>query len=213
MSAMPRLRRGAIIFLKGLAILIGILGLLILADAFMMARENSTRAGPLEVDPDNPVLSGAHKLLDTLPSKYEVTDDSLRFAAMPSFGPRWFAVALSNNGRDARLSATILDRESGVIDQRAVSIPVPDYRSIVTTFDSQVDGFWGETSGWTDGTPIAFERKRGGRVISGVGNSPCHYAPIANDLAVQLAPYVPELSDLIDPSIHSYAESKYCTAF
>lgn len=205
------LRRVAVISLKAFSFLIGILAMIYVVGIYVAAQSNSTRKGPLPSDQSNPVLSSAHELLSGLPDLGELSDDSLRFAAMPSFGRRWFGITLSSNGKDIRGSAVILDRETGTKSTKAFSIPPTVYVRMISEFDGQIDGYWGEARGWTDGTPLAFERKRDERIVSGVGNSPCHYAVITNVLARNL--YVPEVAELIEPEAESYSQSEYCDAF
>lgn len=209
-----RLRRSAIISLKALLILLVMLVLIYWVGTHVAAQGSSTRSGPLPKDDDtNPVFANAHDLMSPLPSLSKLSADSLRFAAMPSFGRRWFAVALSRSGKDVRGIAVILDRETGAKTVTRLTISAPDFAKMVSQFDNQIDGYRGEARWWADGTSLAFERKRGKRVRSGVGNSPCHYSVITNSLAHNLSVYLPDLRDLIQPGVESYAQSEHCGTF
>ena len=208
-----RLRKVAITSLKSFGVLVALVAIIYIVYLFATMQAHSTRNGPLPKGNESAVLSEAHKLLAGVPEIRDLSNDSLRFAAMPSFGKRWFAVALSNNGKKVEGSAIIWDQETKTKSTSQFSIPLPAYLRMTGAFDNQVDGYWGEARGWTDGTSLAFERKRGGRIVSGMGNSPCHYAVITNALARDLSGYVPNIAELIEPAAESYAQSENCNAF
>ncbi|HTN15118.1 MAG TPA: hypothetical protein VL094_09955 [Sphingomonadaceae bacterium] len=207
------LRKTVIISLKAFGTLVSILAVIFLIDMYFIALSNSTRSGPLRIDNGSPVLVSAHELLSQTPVLRQMSDDSLRFAAMPSFGRRWFAVALSSDGKNVRGWVVILDRETGTKSKKKFSMEQSAYARMMIKFDDQADGYWGEARGWTDGTSLAFERNRGGRIVSGVGNSPCHYAVITNVMARGLSRHLPSIAELIEPEAESYSQSEHCDAF
>ena len=173
-----------------------------------LAQFNRTYDTPLRISRGDPVLADAHRLMDRL--KPFNGPDSLRFAAMPSFGGRWFAVALRKDGDEARGGVVIENRPSGQVEVRTFRVSRQEFDLMMAKWDSLTDGYSGEGRSLADGTPLAFERRRGNRFTSGVGNSPCHY-DVLGDLSAQfLARYVQELSDLREPGLPRYLASNYC---
>ncbi len=79
--------------------------------------------------------------------------------------------------------------------------------------DRQIYGYWREAIGWTDRTPLAFYRKLDGQIVSGSGNSPCHYPVITDAPARNLSAYAPKIAELVDPGAENYAQSKRCEVF
>jgi hypothetical protein len=208
-----RLRKAAIISLTVLGSLVALTVIIFVVYLFAIMHSNSTRNGPLAKSTDNSVLAEANQLLAGVPKLRDLSNDSLRFAAMPSFGKKWFAVALSNNGKKVEGSAVIWDRETKTKATVQFLIPLSEYLRMTGVFDKQVNGYWGEARGWTDGTSLAFERRSRDRTVSGVGNSPCHYAVVTNALARNLSGYVPNIAELIDTGAESYSQSEHCSAF
>lgn len=127
----------------------------------------------------------------------------MRLAVMPSFGQDWFAVALMprSNGVVATLivahrDATTSDGIAGWQAPEHFNVPRDIYGRMIADLDQLVEQWPGEASHWTDGTPLAFERKRAGQVFSGIGNSPSHHAEIAALVRNRLAPYSPIIAAL-----------------
>lgn len=89
-------------------------------------------------------------------------------------------------------------------------MPLTDLDDFLDQWDAVSDGYSGEGRGLTDGNPLAFERRRGERFASGEGNSPCHYDVLGDWAAQQLSTYVPELSDLRQPSLPMLLVSDFC---
>ena len=201
------------ILLKHFGVLFTVCAMIYLAGIYFMAQPNSTRDGLLPQDKDNPVLLDAHELLSRVPEINSLSDNAIRFAAMPSFGGNWFAVALSNNGKQVRGYAVIWDQKTQRKSIANFSIPSTVYDRMTSEFDKQINGYWGEASWWTDGTPLAFERKLNGQIVSGVGNSPCHYTVMTNVLARNLSDYVPNIAELVEPGAENYAQSEHCNNF
>lgn len=173
-----------------------------------LAQFNRTYERPLQVDPDDPVLESAHRLLgDLRPSS---SDNSLRFAVMPSFGKRWFAVSLVET-RGKGIGQTVIVRPDGsLISRQSFEMPLSDLKQFFEIWDEISDGYSGEGRSLTDGTPLAFERKRGRQFTSGVGNSPCHYDVLGDWAAQRLSPWVSELSDLRDPILPQMLKTETC---
>ena len=190
------------------AALIVIFGGLLLLERYRIAQFNRTHERVLPTDKDSPVLSSAHEILSSLsPTQGE---DTLRFAAMPSFGERWFAVSISYKGNYAIGEVVVQDRSDGTLQKHRFEAPPRLVRQFLNEWDGLTDDYSGEARSLTDGTPIAFERKRGSHVTSGVGNSPCHYDVLGDASARYFSRYVPELSDLRNPEIDRLLASDVC---
>ncbi|HZV19159.1 MAG TPA: hypothetical protein VFF84_10765 [Sphingobium sp.] len=149
------------------------------------------------------MIESALSLLSTLPSLASLPNDSLRFVAMPSFSQDWFAIALRRTpeGATATLVIAHLAKEStdhsGTFEApKHFAVAQQPLERMLIQFDQQVESWSGDRSMWTDGTPIAFERKKDGRIISGRGNSPTHYAEVAAIIRDGLAPYSPDIAKL-----------------
>lgn len=162
--------------------------------------DTRTHAGPITARDGDPVRGDALQLLAKLPSLASLGPDAARYAVAPSFGREWFAVALCPGTDRARGVLVTVERSGmdtlGVENRRAFSMPVQAYRALTARADRLTDGWVGTTHFWTDGTPIAFERVRGGALNSGIGNEPTHYGGLAAAVRDGLAPYVPEVASL-----------------
>ncbi|WP_068073657.1 hypothetical protein [Novosphingobium lentum] len=184
------------------------LGLFLAWERHRLAEFNRTNDRPLLIDSNNPVLADAHAMMAGLiPSD---GSDGLRFAVMPSFGKRWFAMSVaSRNGRgDGEVIVTTPSGE--LLRHQKFDIPKPDLELFLRQWDEITDDYSGEGRSLTDGNPLAFERRRGLRITSGEGNSPCHY-DVLGDLAAQaFGPYVSELQDLRDPTLPARLKGKFC---
>jgi hypothetical protein len=194
----------------GFGVAIGLLAALsfgvLLSERHRIAQFNRTHDNPLEVNDGNLVLAKAHRLMRHV-EPFEGTN-SLHFAAMPSFGDRWFAVALWQSGNLGQGKIAVEDRRSGTVTVRTLTLPRQDFDRMMSKWDRLTDGYGGEGRSLADGTPLAFERRRGHLFTSGVGNSPCHYDVLGDMSAQVLEQFVPELSDLREPNLQSYLESE-----
>lgn len=176
----------------------------------MLRAMGATTYGLLSSRSKNIVLDDGEDLLAKLPPLSALSDDSLRFVAMPSFGDRWMAVSLSKT--DGRVSGhlVVLDREKGSMSKRAFQMDQSDFDHLIERWDAQTDNYWGSASMFTDGTPLGFERKRGRVITSGIGNYPCHYDVLGNLAAIYIGPVVEEVLDLREPNIADRLASGQC---
>lgn len=173
-----------------------------------IAQSNRTYERPLRIDPGDPVLEDAHHLLGKL--RPALSDNSLRFAVMPSFGKRWFAISLAEREGKGVGQVVIVRPDGSLISHRAFKLPLTDLNRFLVTWDAIGDRYSGEGRSFTDGTPLAFERHRGRRFTSGAGNSPCHYDVLGDWAAQQLSALVPELSDLRAPNLAQFLKTDTC---
>jgi hypothetical protein len=167
------------------------------------ARERTrTHEGPLSawLDQSPRALGEERKLVLKLAPLDVRQSDGFRFVAMPSFGKQWFALALHAKGNEARgvlVSVTRSDTRNGAAEsERTFSMPLPAYQAMVARVDRFSDSWKGDSGYWLDGTTAAFERVRGGRVTSGMGNSATHYARLASMVRDDLSPFLPEVAAL-----------------
>lgn len=202
-------------FKRGLLGLIALFALLVIGLGFFLMKErhrlaefNRTHERPLFDGTDNAVRADAHIMLSSL--KPTAAEDSLRFAVMPSFGKRWFALSVSITNERGEGEAIVSTPTGGLLRHQKFEVPRDELRLFLSQWDEITDGYTGEGRMLTDGNPLAFERRRIARVTSGVGNSPCHY-DVLGDLAAQtFGRFVPELSDLRDPTLPWRLKSKFC---
>lgn len=212
-NAVMTLRRGLVITLKSFAIMAGILAAIFVVGSLFAARGNGTHYRPLATDEDDILLTDAHMVLGALPMSSGSERDSVRFAVMPSLGQKWYAVELIDSEGLAKLSVAVLDLEKDTVTTQIRTIPDSAYAELSGDLDRRAEYHWGDAKLFTDGIVLAFERRKNGKTFSGIGNSPCHYGAISNELASALAPYVPELGELFDPGIQHYVESESCTGW
>lgn len=193
----------------GLAALLAIsVGLFVSWEGYRFAQGNRTHERPLLNDADKLVLVSAHRLLEQL--KPVAGTNSLRFAVMPSFGKRWFAVSVAEvNGRGVG-EAIITTPTGALVGHRVFDIPKDELLPFLGQWDEMTIGYTGEGRVLTDGNPLAFERRQGARITSGEGNSPCHYDVLADWAAQALDRYVPELQDLRNPQLAMLLKTKFC---
>lgn len=147
--------------------------------------ESRTQEGPLRANGDRFVRGSAVYLFGQLPPVSTLRGDGLRFVAMPSFNRTHFAIAISLPRPDATQAQGVLERfdqqnsYSPLGRRQQFQMPAPAYHSLVTKMDRLTDGWSGEANWCLDGTPTAFERVRGQRVTSGIGNCERHYEQVA----------------------------------
>lgn len=184
------------------------LGLLVTWERHRIAELNRTHERPLLVDINDPILVEAHARMAGL--KLSAGSDDLRFAVMPSFGKRWFAMAITErNGRGA--GEVIVTNPAGeLLRHETFDVPKSDLDLFLRQWDEITDDYSGEGRLLTDGNPLAFERRRGLRITSGEGNSPCHYDVLADLAAQAFDRYIPDLRDLRDPTLPATLKGKFC---
>jgi hypothetical protein len=157
--------------------------------------DSRTHEGPLQASDGEIVRGSATYLLGQLPELSGLNGDGIRFVAMPSFNRSHFAVviylpadAAEANGLLARYDS---QNKYAPLGERRFHIPASAYRSLATKLDRLTDGWPGYSDACLDGTPTAFERVRGRRVTSGIGNCGRHYEQVATlmwNYLRQLAP-------------------------
>jgi len=175
-----------------------------------VALSGASTSGLLAEHRSDVVLRDAELLLADVPPLKSLSDNSLRFAAMPSFGRRWMAVALARTKAGAVGNLAVLDRAAGTVSKRKVQVTARAYDEMMKRWDSEADGYWGDMRMWADGSPLGFERRRGRHITSGIGNSPCHYDGLGNLAAIYLGPQIPELLDLRAPEFDKLKKSDAC---
>ncbi|MEH3106499.1 MAG: hypothetical protein PGN09_04200 [Sphingomonas fennica] len=122
------------------------------------------------------------KFLVKLPPIQDLHGDGLRFIAMPSFGTSEYALAVSLRSKASGAAGTlvVLDKTNDVprYSHRRFSMPTATYRALVADIDRLTDSWPGDADDCWDGSPVAFERVRGTRVTSGLGNCSPHYGQL-----------------------------------
>ncbi len=204
----PWIKRGAFTIAALFALIAISSALVLLWKKHRLAQFNRTHLRPLLFDASNPVLTDAHALLARLQNPKAAS--SLQFAAMPSFGKRWFAISLSETGPRSIGEVIITTPAGQVLRKDTFVVPGDDLASFLRQWDEITDGYSGEGRILTDGNPLAFERRRDGAISSGEGNSPCHYDVLGDLAARALGQYVPELADLRDPTLPAILQSNLC---
>lgn len=138
-----------------------------------------TQATPVRADDDPYVRGSAVKLFAKLPPLRALHGDGLRFVAMPSFGTSDYALAVSLPSAAPYASGTLIvidkTNNSGTASTRKFRVPSAAYQRLVADLDRLTDGWPGDDDQCLDGAPAAFERVRGARVTSGIGNCSPHY--------------------------------------
>ncbi|MDF7775772.1 hypothetical protein P1X14_10985 [Sphingomonas sp. AOB5] len=153
-----------------------------------------TRDGPIHAD--GHVNRLAVRLLSGLPALKSLGDDGFRFVAMPSFNYTNYAVALylPRNGEQATGVLILYDVRADPAEtkRRAFIMPKADYARLMAAIDTLTDGWAGAIDLCTDGTPLGFERVRGSRITSGIGNCSDHYDQLGSLVFEALRKIVPE---------------------
>jgi hypothetical protein len=142
-----------------------------------------THEGPFQATRDDMVGTGAAYLFGQLPALEALHGDGVRFVAMPSFNRSHFAVSIdmpTPNSAEAEGVIWRFDSHNNYapLGHRQFHMPAPAYRSLAKKIDTLTDGWTGKADMCLDGTPIAFERARGPRITSGIGNCELHYEQI-----------------------------------
>jgi hypothetical protein len=125
----------------------------------------------------------------------------LSFVSMPSFSTwRAVSISLSPSGTTAQGKVVSADQSGSLTqltfsDVRSFSAPKAAFLRAARELDATTDGWPGSgDSLCMDGTPVAFERIRSGRVTSGWGNADCdkHYAAVREIVFAFLRRYAPD---------------------
>jgi hypothetical protein len=162
------------------------------------ARESSkTHEGPLTVRSFEAEFVA--RIMAPLPPLKSLQGDGYRFVAAPSFGPHVFGLAIRRapNSTQAEGDLLVYPQDRGEIGKpvsRHFVIPASAYAAWMQRIDKAADGWPGSTkSRCLDGTGAAFERVRGQRVTSGIGNSACddHYRQISQATLELMQRYAP----------------------
>lgn len=145
-----------------------------------LTEKSRTHETSLLPNGDPYVRGNAIRLLTKLPPLNSLHGNGLRFVAMPSFGTTDYGISIFLEQPDASHATGVLitvnKRESkSSTSQRQFDIPVSAYRSFVTRLDKLTDDWPGDENSCLDGSPAAFERVRGNRITSGIGNCSKHY--------------------------------------
>lgn len=155
-----------------------------------LVEESRTHETPLLPTGDRYVRGGAIERLGKMTPLADLHGDGFRFVAMPSFGTTEYGVVLSLPLPDADHATGVLTTFAksgkGLVQHRTFNIPADEYRKLTSQIDNLTDGWPGNGDDLClDGTPAAFERVRGTRITSGVGNCSKHYEQLK---ALVLAP-------------------------
>ncbi|WP_176787114.1 hypothetical protein [Sphingomonas sp. NFR15] len=149
-------------------------------DMYAQAKEESrTHETALLASDDQFVRQSALRSLAALPPLSGLNGDGLRFVALPSFGMNNYALAvfLPRNAQQAVgvLIVTSIGVKGAATHRREFRMPASAYRTLVADVDRRTDGWPGDADMCLDGIPAGFERVRGSRVTSGIGNCSPHY--------------------------------------
>lgn len=97
--------------------------------------------------------------------------------------PAWKYLISFQSMKDGSLKGAISANPyegKGPYYERGFVIPEWQAHVFLSSFDRQIDGFWGAYGGCTDGTLYQYERWQNKKVLSGIGNAACqmHYAEL-----------------------------------
>ncbi|HXS06756.1 MAG TPA: hypothetical protein VN723_08210 [Rhizomicrobium sp.] len=166
-----------------------------LLDEMRLREDSRTHEGSLEGN--GAVRGHANRLLARLPPRSTLGDNAFRFVAVPELSYYTYVVSLSAKG--ATVEGVLIttersrDEKKTTTTEQNFTMPRNDYHALVTEMDHLADHFGGDDSmGCLDGTMIGFERIRGARVTSGIGNGGCskHYAAIGEIVRLTLMRFV-----------------------
>jgi hypothetical protein len=162
-----------------------------------IAREESrTREGALTAEREATAVG----LAAGLPKPEALAGDGFRFVAMPSFGDQWYALAVwkpkDSNEAAGMLIGWVRDPRENTETPRepqSFAMPAAAYAAMMTSFDRLADGWPGDGTMCLDGTPVAFERVRGARIVSGSGSASCtdHYKALSAIVLRGVKPFAP----------------------
>lgn len=162
--------------------------------------ESRTHDRPL--NPADIIEADATKTLAPVRTPHVGSDDVLNFVSMPSFHT-WRAVSISLSPRAAMAEGRIVSvNQHGDLSKhtftglRSFSAPRAAFLRTAGELDGITDGWAGSVDCYRmyDGTPVAFERIRSGRVTSGWGSVECdkHYAAVREIVFSFLRRYAPD---------------------
>jgi len=161
--------------------------------------------------------SGGDAVLAALPSRSEMAGSELRIVVMPSFSD-WFGVGLYR--RSDGTAAGILSRHQQPswnpddplkpveIGRYSFQISAEEYHRFHSWFDRWLRKYGRDNGRYAclDGTPIAFERVQGSKIVSGMGNCERHYELIKQYTLAFVKRHVPQAPLPADANWHEYAE-------
>ncbi len=147
-----------------------------------LVERSRTHEAPLREDGEQYVRGSAVELLAMLPPLRALHGNGLRFVAMPSFGTTDYALAASlpSGASHATGVLILIDKtnEGRTASNRQFRIPSAAYQRMMADLDRLTDGWPGDDDSCVDGAPAGFERVRGARITSGIGNCDPHYARV-----------------------------------
>lgn len=202
------LKRSILAIIALQALLAIILCVFLIYEKHRIAQFNRTHERPLSDDPWNTKYTEPNGMLARL--KPIPGADNLKFVVTPSFGKRWFAVSVAVSNEQGVGEAVVTTPTGEMIRHQTFALPKSDLLLFLRQWDEMVDGYAGEGRSLTDGTHLWFERRRGERVTSGSGNSPCHYDVLGDWAAQAFEAYVPEMGDLRNPQLAMLLKTKFC---
>ena len=148
--------------------------------------ESRTHERALAVTSNDLLEEDGAKLIVRLPPLVTLGEGGLRFAAMPSFSKRWYAVAISKRQTFGHVQLLVFDDQangaaSGPVE-RDFDLSAEHYAKLTAAIGELLENWPGENQTCVDGTPIAIEQNWRGRVLSGVGNASCseHYGRVSS---------------------------------
>ncbi len=173
-----------------------------------LIEESRTRAGPIQEGDDSWVRGSAVRQLALLLPLEALHGNGLRFVVMPSFS-EWYSLALSFEPAGERAEGVlIVSRPTGEeqvqTSTRRFSVPRRHSLRLMSEFDRMTDTWAGDAASCADGAPAAFERVRGQRVTSGVGNCSPHYRRIRAMMLETVRRFAPGDDVPTDPDWHRY---------
>ncbi|NEX94908.1 hypothetical protein [Caulobacter sp. 17J65-9] len=126
--------------------------------------------------------------------------DALHYVAMPSFSD-WYAMTLylPEDGDTANVALVVVhrDAETGAVkalEPHNFTVPKAEYLRATVQLDELTHDWAGEVDDCFDGTPVAFERVKGGAITSAVGNAECsaHYRAVNQVVERLITPHAPK---------------------
>jgi hypothetical protein len=174
------------LILVGMVALGGIAAVVWVDDRMVSARlaeQSRMHEGPLAPNGDPHVRGRLIELLATLPPIEQLGGNGLRFVAMPSFGTTEYALAVFRpDGAEeaAGVLITLPKTEKETASERLFTVPADAYAALTNEIRWLPEDWQGEDSfPCLDGTPVAFELVREGRITSGAGNCSDHYRHVS----------------------------------
>jgi hypothetical protein len=134
-------------------------------------------------------------LLNKLPSLPSLAPDGFRIIATPSFGDTNFAISLRHTplGGEGIMLMAPSNSDSRPVQTVRLKLTPAVYNELTVRLDTLASSWKGESSWWTDGTGIVFERVKGKSATSGFGNSPRFYGEVGALVFNAVRPTTPQL--------------------